>query len=116
MKPEAQRIAIAQACGYKKSLISDYGPYPYWDAPNGDYLGGGSWFPVPDFCNDLNAMHEAEKVLTDAQSCTYFCALCDLKSDRGPNASMYWHVYHATAAQRAEAFLRAIGKWQEEAP
>lgn len=25
------------------------------------------------------------------------------------------YSFHATAAQRAEAFLRAIGKWEEEA-
>lgn len=31
-----------------------------------------------------------------------------------PNAEIIWrHLMTATAAQRAEAFLRTIGKWEE---
>ena len=57
----------------------------------------------PDYLNDLNAMHEAEKVLTDKQAILYDSIL-DLISG--------W-TFHRTAAQRAEAFLRTIGKWED---
>ena len=62
---------------------------------------------VKDYCNDLNAMHEAEKYLdTDELFRGYYFALCDI------TRSTRWPV-HATARQRAEAFLRTLGKWDE---
>lgn len=60
---------------------------------------------LPDYLTDLNAMHEAEKVLTGHQWTDYANVLTDIGpcSRRG--------MIHATAAQRAEAFLRTVGKW-----
>jgi hypothetical protein len=56
-----------------------------------------------DFCRDLNAMHEAEKELTVEQWHDYV----DFMPSR-------WEcAVHATARQRAEAFLRTLGKWEE---
>jgi hypothetical protein len=69
----------------------------------------GNHYPVglpPDYCNDLNAMHEAEKVLTSEQIDKYVTILC-LEIQPEPK------LHHATAQQRAEAFLRTIGKWEE---
>lgn len=62
-----------------------------------------------DFCSDLNAMHEAEKVLTDEQ-CVFVRVHLRERLKNYP-ASRY--VWHATARQRAEAFLRTLGKWEE---
>jgi len=45
MKPEQQRIAIARACGEDNDSI----------------LRG----LIPDYLNDLNAMHEAEQTMGD---------------------------------------------------
>jgi hypothetical protein len=59
----------------------------------------------PNYLNDLNVMHEAEKVLTDEQWDTYCYRLDGVGGMR--------HCTHATASQRAEAFLRTIGKWEE---
>ena len=53
---------------------------------------------------DLNAMHEAEKVLCVEQIAMYFWRLCDASKKDNP--------FMATARQRAEAFLRALGKWK----
>lgn len=61
---------------------------------------------LPDYLNDLNDMHEAEKVLTNEQLEVY----CNILHK--PNHGVYWAI-HATASQRAEAFLRTIGKWEE---
>ena len=60
----------------------------------------------PDYLNDLNAMHEAEKVLTNEHWETYAGHLAELHQ---PLAS--FRFLHATAAQRAEAFLRTLNLW-----
>ena len=90
MTPEAQRIAIAEACGWKTE---------YRDAVS-------SVTALPDYLNDLNAMHDAEKVLTSEQVTSYVYSL-ESMNERWSTPAF------ATAAQRAEAFLRTIGKWEE---
>jgi hypothetical protein len=85
MTATSQRIAIAEACGRHLSETD------------------------PDCLNDLNAMHEAEKVLTQKQSDEYrinLTLLCHYQSH-----AVWRGDVHATAAQRAESFLRTIGKW-----
>lgn len=62
------------------------------------------------------AMHEAEKALTDDQS-VMFRYLLHKNSD-GPKRTFNTveaAMCHATAAQRAEAFLRALNLWEESA-
>lgn len=94
--------AIAEVCGWTEIGICDCGfkisgiP-PYRSAHKKH---------IPDYCADLNEMHDAEKTLTDDQWHDYvenvggFCQ----------------QVMYATARQRAEAFLRTIGKWEEVQP
>lgn len=53
---------------------------------------------------DLNAMHEAEKVLKNLD--LYEEKLADIWG-----GTLY--LFNATARQRAEAFLRTLGKWEE---
>jgi len=57
----------------------------------------------PDWCNDLNAMHKAEKTILDIND-GYGWEL---------SRTECFTVWHATARQRAEAFLRTLGKWEE---
>ena len=59
----------------------------------------------PDYLNDLNAMHEAEKVLTSPQWDKYTVALLFATEHRMFCA--------ATAAQRAEAFLKTLNLWTD---
>jgi len=69
-------------------------PFEGWDIP-------------PDYCRDLNAMHEAEKILfttNNWDACAYEAAL------QKETTSWAWH---STAKQRAEAFLKTIGKWKD---
>jgi hypothetical protein len=66
------------------------------------------WYP--NFATDLNAMHEAEKVLApnwDRFSEKWWNYCKYLRRDDADKA------IHATARQRAEAFLRTLGKWEE---
>lgn len=108
MKPDSQRIAIAEACGWKVSFNGKrcIGPL---DNPNLRTL----FDPI----DDLNAMHEAEKtmgfnVLGGHELITEY--FVNLLSVVGGNEKGTWCAcICATAAQRAEAFLRTIGKWEE---
>lgn len=65
---------------------------------------------IPDYLNDLNAMHEAEKVLTEDQFKWYTHWLEKLMPNTG-----YRSLLCAPASRRAEAFLRVMGKWEEVA-
>lgn len=74
---------------------------------------------VPDYLNDLNAMHEAEKVLTrDKRTQLVNVLLCVVIKDLDRNTPMLDKLrvlYYATAAQRAEAFLRTLNLWTNDA-
>ena len=105
MTPEQQRIAIAKACGWMQSRSS------MWDGWWYQKKGKRTYQPlVPDYCNDLNAMHEAEKTLNQNLAAEYARMLTSAawQSEQPTFAPMT-----ATAAQRAEAFLRTINKWEE---
>jgi hypothetical protein len=69
-----------------------------------------------NYSTDLNAMHEAEKVLKGyEQIATYVWHLENRSGDWSTDWSTDEHMMatHATARQRAEAFLRTLGKWEE---
>jgi len=100
MNPEQQRIAIAEACGKWHS------GWPHEYMNQSDRLRH-----IPNYLNDLNAMHEAEKVLTPEQLVDY-CAF-SLRVATGDGCVTDYKMIRATAAQRAEAFIRTIGKWEE---
>ena len=69
------------------------------------------WKCAKDYCNDLNAMHEAEKMLIPKNWNNYsenWWIYCKLLRVNDADEAI-----HATARQRAEAFLRTLGKWEE---
>lgn len=106
MNPEQQRIAIAEACGWV------YVPEDAtWRSP--EKFTWRCHSSPPDYLNDLNAMHEAEKALTGDQRDRYvyiLAGITDPSNEMGLADSEY--ALFATAAQRAEAFLKTIGKWE----
>lgn len=71
-------------------------------------VGHGEYEP-PDYLNDLNAMHEAEKVLGEPKCYEYVDYLPSHYQGRTNFA-----LAHATAAQRAEAFLRTLNLWEAQ--
>jgi hypothetical protein len=109
MTPEAQRIAIAEIVFPKLEFECQFAGEPkdpqraawFWEG------SGNIGNILPDYLSDLNAMHEAEKALTGEQSVDYCNALVTLLR------SNYHNAIHASAAHRAEAFLRALGLWHE---
>jgi len=103
MKPEQQRIAIAEACGLHRH-------------PNGDWVRDGIhvWFNekgrranFPDYLTDLNVMHEALSTLNDHQGVT----LCFHLNEMGIFGE--WDILKAPLEKLNEAFLRTLGKWVE---
>jgi hypothetical protein len=119
MTDEQINAAIAEACGWTEcrlvakvvlSVLRD--PVAYGVPPNGTYE-----FACLNYCNDLNAMHDAEKVLDYEQCEAYSNAVADIVQAANHNKDypLPWHFarIYATARQRAEAFLRTLGKWEE---
>ena len=92
--------AIAEACGWH-TIAFNRGWVKVGD--------GETQAMIPDYCNCLNAMHEAEKVLLSGYWMRYCECLTYLLGK-----SVYASV-HTGARDRAEAFLRTLGKWEEDA-
>ena len=108
MTTEAQRIAIAEACGWRDCYMNQNAE-PWGLAPSSD-----CFLRLPDYPNNLNAMHEAESHLgcaIDTDGTLEFAYELQLIQVIKPSG---WRIYYATAAQRAEAFLKTIDKWTTE--
>ena len=122
MNQEKQRIAIAEACGWKKSTWAEQGytkgatEGEIWRGPDkcgwrslySDDDRPGDPYPFPDYLNSLDAMHEAEErvgALEPGARRRYAELLQDWL---GANGAIF-----TTAAQRAESFLKALGLWEE---
>lgn len=105
MTNEQINIAISELLGWTD--ISQYtqavdGWYGY-EPENGPHS------QIPNFCNDLNAIHEAEKIiLNDLKTWRQYVDLIRVQSAKSVNP-----IFHLTARQRAEAFLQTLGKWEE---
>ena len=123
MNPEAQRIAIAEACGW----IREYADVQTWDASLFRYKPVKTLLfrregncvlteNLPDYIADLNAMNQAEETLTDEQWISYLIKLLQAARDGSFVIEKNMKtVAHATATQRVEAFIRTLGKWEEAA-
>jgi hypothetical protein len=96
MTDEKINAAIAEACGRRRN------PNGEWYPDNGLKVGTQG---IANYCNDLNAMHEAENGLNKNLRNQYIDWLGTIYTDS-------WEFATATARQRAEAFLRVLGKWE----
>jgi hypothetical protein len=113
MNKEQQRIAIAEACGWEWKNSKD-GGVKFWS--NGDIFYAWKDTELPDYLNDLNAMHEAINTLDQIQMMEFYNNhIYDVVCNNRTSYSGMDHanVCNATAAQRAEAFLKTLGLWEE---
>ena len=108
MTPVAQIIAIAKACGKivtdRTSLTSEL-----W------YKDIIAYKLAPDYLNDLNdlnAMHEAEKVMTEIQWLEWERIAARMTLLRG-STPLTVAIAKFTATQRAEVFLRTLNLWDD---
>jgi len=113
MKEEAQRIAIAMACGWTdvKSTWQGQQCFGYEEKEHG-YVTR-----VPDYLNDLNACAEMRDTLNDLEQARYVDELIDVLAMDGV---MLWgeldafSFADATAPQHCEAFLKAKNLWTDQ--
>lgn len=117
MELKQQQISIARLCKWHDIGV----------LRKGELLGGippQAMLPgrvtVPVYPEDLNAMHEAEKLLTtDRLILNYRQHLIQIITGKAPIKGVrVWldlreshKLNTATAAQRAEAFLRTFDRW-----
>lgn len=107
MTPTEMRIAIAEKCGFRLRINKrDSAGEPCaceWLDPSGAPF---CWNDdgLPDYCSDLNAIHEAEESLSVIEFDDYIDEIHRVCQDGDfPEC--------ATALQRAEAFCRTL--WPE---
>ena len=120
MREQEINIDIAEACGLLgpwTEQVTPCGCDGQWDLFNPEGVR------LPNYCRDLNAMHEAEELLElsakfgahdYAASLYHICVPRDVQhGDHFICWVVAFYLLNATARQRAEAFLRTIGKWEE---
>ena len=74
----------------------------------------GIWQYRPNYCRDLNAMHEAEMCIPEDKQALYDSHLVAIVGkETGLMSGLQFRCIHASAKQRAKAFLRTVGKWKE---
>ena len=114
MTDEQINAAIAEACGWKLQCSPEHQKategwqfgHTFAINPSNEVVSRNS---IPNYCTDLNAMHEAEEMLPDEIWLEYSDNIQPLRS-----VSAWVKSYlHLTARQRAEAFLRTLDKWEE---
>jgi hypothetical protein len=98
MTDEQINAAIAEACGW-----TDIFEHPEFGLMGVAPETHGCRTAVEAYAHCLNAMHEAEQTLSPKEFVTYIEEVMEL----------YYEPMRATARQRAEAFLKTLGKWEE---
>ena len=130
MTKEQINIAIAESQGWKFVPSHDHeilgrAVPEYWEHDEHSRIYNDH---VADYCNDLNAIHEVIKTLDTKQQIQYADVLCRQTGKElldytgcyypGENPiidmEIIFLVHNSTALQRAEAYLRTIGKWKDE--
>jgi len=117
---EERRIKVATLCGWRRTYVYDntfFGTQvEKWVNTHDDQLILFS--ELPDYLNDLNAMHEAEKLLkycNDPNCKNDMCGkgtwgmytrmLDEIVNENSEKCGSWGVSYCATASQRAEAFI-----------
>ena len=116
MTQEQKRIKLAEAFGWKKLKGFSDSEWPLLltlpQKPNTE----GYLEVIPDYFNDLNAVHKAESVLDKSEQgwssyADYLEVVCG--ADGWPIMSQLdkRRIIHATAAQRCEALGKTLNLW-----
>ena len=116
MIQQEKRVRIAEACEFK--------PLEFVPPKRGEFIleqnnfrrwkKAGKTFhtdDLPDYFKDLNAMHEAEKVLTENVTYMQRHAFNNYAYRLIEMCKHQCNAVSATAAQRAEAFGKTLDLW-----
>ena len=117
MDKHKQRIKIAEACGWT-SADEEYTYYGFtqnipmvrkrWTSPDGKL----KTLVLPDYLNDLNAMHEALLTLNIEQRHSIVHEVGDILGTPNPNDWQYHDFLYVSASELAEAFLKTLNLWE----
>ena len=125
MKEQEQQIAIAKACEWVNIVSpSDIAYKLIPETARGKQVPfgrnvmlhpDGFHHELPDYRNDLNAMHEAEKVVRQdgVRTAFYRRHLTSIIVAYNTMHECMTYPEFATAEQRAEAFVRTLGDWDK---
>lgn len=122
---EELRIKVAEACGWTWATETEIAGKMFHACWTHDKHGFAyASYELPNYPLDLNACAEFEATLTDEEKASYVKFLnashptSDIfhpnQNERGFNNKLAAEVFGlvaATAAQRAEAFLRTLNLW-----
>lgn len=111
MNADDQRIAIANACGWKHAPALPDNPWGYKAAfPHWSFV-----HQLPDYLHDLNAMREAALFLRSQDKLAYALYHKELEyivaTGNSIDDAQSWQTADATSAQRAAALLKAFNLW-----
>jgi hypothetical protein len=126
MNTQEQNIRIAELCGWKITQVSvNESNDDVTFTPPGKEVD--AWrdanVRLPDYCNSLDAMAQAEATLTEDQRCHYASALLSVQQggiqewEPADTPDLYWiemppsrtfKLLSAPAPQRAAAFLAVM--------
>lgn len=107
MTPKQINIAISEKCGF----TTIHPPEAEKWRPLRGVDKDGKLTIVPNYHGSLDAMNDAEKVLTRRQQSQYTTYLKQLVQDTTVDTT--YDIVRATAPQRAEAFLRTLNLWKD---
>lgn len=125
MSDEEMIVAIAESQGCKNVHRWSW---KYRASCPPDYNGSDD---LPDYLNDLNAINNVIKTIPETMRDAFhdnLHVICmnvgrqfergwfermEISEDIGFCSTTCFHALTATAKQRAEAYLRAIGRWKE---
>jgi hypothetical protein len=121
MKAIRQQTVIAEICGWKEIEIRrgrdpDEDKLIGWHPPIKNFRKDGTDYVfqsksvVPDYVNNLDDMHDAEKHIAKDLRLKFASTLAGVLGCAWYQSNI---LLFATAQQHAEAFLKALGKWEE---
>jgi len=139
MKLDDQNKAIAEFCGVKPELVEWWAYKPDdtggricmsaptkeivmdWINENPVYAKGyepKAFYRYPNYTGDLNAMHDAAMTLSRetleySNYCSHLNQIVAISNSRASASPI--QSCDASAPQRAEAFLRSLDLWKEDA-
>jgi hypothetical protein len=103
LSDEEKRVKVAELCGWKHR-DNGFPTHEDWIWTHPVMECANRWYDVPAYLHDLNAMHEAEMLL-DGNERGRKCSLATLYSGILGIICCDPIPIHATAAQRAKAFV-----------
>jgi hypothetical protein len=114
MDPTDQQIAIAETQGWHSfERVRGIAGFRLWGNPPGLRRSSIPTRPVPNYPEDLNAMHEVEESLSDDQLVEQSDFLYDLACLHQRQTGK-WRYLSMPANLRAEAYLKVRGLWVGE--